>query len=342
MHRTSERSLPTIPVVSLFSGPGGLDLGFHGAGFSSIFAADFDSASVATYNANLPAVANCADLASVAPEDIVDAICASGNVPRGVIGGPPCQSFSQANVHQRRNDPRKKLVFSFAALVKAIDAKFDIDFFLMENVAALAKPKHRRTLERLKTAFRSSGFTVYQSVMNAEDFAVPQRRHRLFLVGIKHDIAGSPRFQFPEPQKDRLTVRQAIGHLPEPVFFDRTKPNRQIPFHPNHWTMFPRSTKFGSASAQQGRSFQRLQWHKPSRTVAYGNREIHVHPNGRRRLSILEAMLLQGFPQQYRLSGNLSQQVMQVSNAVPPPLARSIALSIREAICNEELLQSSV
>lgn len=332
MGRESAKRLSAIPVVSLFSGPGGLDLGFHDAGFSSIFAADFDSSSVETYNHNLPPVAQRKDLAAVDPKEILEAISATGKVPRGVIGGPPCQSFSQANVRQRRNDPRKKLIFSFASLVKAIDAKFDIDFFLMENVAALAKPKHRRILGRLKTAFRSSGFTVYQRVMNAAEFGVPQKRQRLFLVGIKHDIAGFARFQFPEPQKDRKTVRQAIGHLGEPVFFDRAKPKRRIPFHRNHWTMFPRSDKFGVASKQQGRSFQRLQWNKPSRAVAYGHREIHVHPSGRRRLSILEAMLLQGFPQRYRLSGNLSEQVTQVSNAVPPPLARSIALSIQHSI----------
>jgi adenine-specific DNA glycosylase len=96
--------------------------------------------------------------------------------------------------------------------------------------------------------------------------------------------------------------------------------------------MFPRSNKFGHSGTVQGRSFHRLSWNKPSRTVAYGHREIHVHPNGRRRLSILEAMLLQGFPQRYKLAGNLSQQVTQVSNAVPPPLARSIARSIHGAI----------
>ena len=85
-------------------------------------------------------------------------------------------------------------------------------------------------------------------------------------------------------------------------------------------------------SDQTGRSFRRLKWDQPSPTVAYGHREIHVHPSGRRRLSIYEAMLLQGFPDEFVLEGNLSAQVEQVSNAVPPPLARSLATAIKEAL----------
>src|SRR5262249_39448439 len=78
--------------------------------------------------------------------------------------------------------------------------------------------------------------------------------------------------------------------------------------------------------------FKRLVWDKPSLTVAYGNREIHLHPTGRRRISVLEAMLLQGFPKSYELRGTLSEQVTQVSDAVPPPLAAAVARSIRKTI----------
>src|SRR5262249_15095585 len=97
-------------------------------------------------------------------------------------------------------------------------------------------------------------------------------------------------------------------------------------------TMNPRSPKFVNHSDTQGRSFRRLKWDKPSFTVAYGNREIHVHPEGNRRLSILEAMLLQGFPESYKLVGSLTEQVIQVSDAVPPPLASAIASSIKEQL----------
>jgi DNA (cytosine-5)-methyltransferase 1 len=98
--------------------------------------------------------------------------------------------------------------------------------------------------------------------------------------------------------------------------------------------MQPKSHRFLSPTAEsgEGRSFRRLNWDAASPTIAFGHREIHVHPNGHRRLSIYEAMLLQGFPADFVLEGNLSEQVEQVSNAVPPPLARSIALAVKSAI----------
>jgi DNA (cytosine-5)-methyltransferase 1 len=80
------------------------------------------------------------------------------------------------------------------------------------------------------------------------------------------------------------------------------------------------------------RSFKKLSWGEPSPTIAFGNREIHVHPDGHRRISIYEAMLLQGFPDDFVIEGNLSQQVKQVSNAVPPPLARSVASAVRRTL----------
>jgi DNA (cytosine-5)-methyltransferase 1 len=98
--------------------------------------------------------------------------------------------------------------------------------------------------------------------------------------------------------------------------------------------MKPRSSRFSTPASRwkQTRSFKRTFWSKPSPTIAFGHREIHIHPSCKRRLSIYEAMLLQGFSRRYVLEGNLSEQVEQVSNAVPPPLARSIAASIKTAM----------
>src|SRR5207253_642295 len=94
--------------------------------------------------------------------------------------------------------------------------------------------------------------------------------------------------------------------------------------------------KFATGESSDGRSFKRLKWGDVSPTVAYGNREIHVHPEGARRLTILEAMLLQGFPRDYALTGTLSAQVTQVSNAVPPPIAEAIARSLRSLLDEHE------
>src|SRR5207248_6556315 len=107
---------------------------------------------------------------------------------------------------------------------------------------------------------------------------------------------------------------------------------KDIAYHPNHWTMQPKSKKFGNGFLQeghnQGRSFRVLSWDKPSWTVAYGHREIHIHPSGKRRLSIYEAMRLQGLPKSYKLLGNLSDQIQQISDAVPSQVGKALAKQI--------------
>ena len=130
------------------------------------------------------------------------------------------------------------------------------------------------------------------------------------------------------------TVRSAIEHLPEPAYFARGMSKSEIPLHPNHWTMRPRSIRFQSPELMRSdtRSFRRLLWDCASPTLAFGNREISVHPSGHRRISILEAMLLQGFPATHVLQGTLSEQVTQISNAVAPPVARADGLAIRAAL----------
>jgi DNA (cytosine-5)-methyltransferase 1 len=153
-------------------------------------------------------------------------------------------------------------------------------------------------------------------------------------VGLNRKRFNAP-FEFPAQLSDARvrTVRDAIWGLPEPVYFSRKGEQARSEIHPNHWTMLPVSQKFSRKTAvTNGRSFQSLSWDKPSRTVAYGNREIHIHPSGSRRLSIFEAMLLQGFPRDFEMTGNLSEQVTQVSNAVPPPVAKAVAAKLMSAI----------
>jgi DNA (cytosine-5)-methyltransferase 1 len=91
-------------------------------------------------------------------------------------------------------------------------------------------------------------------------------------------------------------VREVIGGLPPPTFYQRGLKPKDITFHPNHWTMNPRSPKFRNGMQGSGRSFKKLAWDKPSYTVAYGNREVHIHPEGKRLLSASVAMLYQQFP----------------------------------------------
>lgn len=325
-------------LLSLFCGAGGLDQGFEEAGFEVGLALDRKLDSVKSYNLNRPsaAVARVKDLSEITIQDIDD-LYGKEFSPSGVIGGPPCQSFSQANVNQKIDDVRTALPMAYARLVAALHSRSPLDFFVMENVVGLVRQKHVATLERVERELEAAGFKVARLLLNAKDHGTPQNRPRLFLLGID-----SRRFQSIDPKnivvptQPTITVRSAIGHLTDPVHFARGIDMAQQGTHPNHWCMAPKSPKFsregGVKPGVKGRSFKMLNWDEPSIAVAYGHREVNVHPSGRRRLSVYEALLLQGFPRDYVLVGTLSSQIDQVSEAVPPPLAAAVAKTIMKTL----------
>lgn len=332
---------PDVAVVSLYAGAGGLDLGFAWSGLDTTVAFELGAAELATHRFNFPTShAHQLDLASTAPIHVVALV--EQYVAAGshliVIGGPPCQSFSRCNVSHVTDDQRAAQVNNYAAIVDALATRFRVCGFLFENVPELLETrKHRPRYEAFKSHLNSSGFQTHEAVHQALDYGVPQNRRRLILTGFHahHAKGAAERYIPPEPTCDQpVTVRDAIFGLPEPTFYRRGLFSSDIPFHPNHWTMVPRSKKFRTNQGPnlKRRSFKQLSWALPSPAVAYGHREIHVHPNGNRRLSILEAMRLQGFPDEFVLKGTLSQQVTQISNAVPVPLAASVATAFRLAI----------
>lgn len=329
-------------IVSLFSGAGGLDLGFQRAGFPIIFAVDKSSAAIQTHGRNFKSTTSLAvDLEELGPDGVLrelDSLLGPGE-PIGVIGGPPCQGFSRANAGSMTNDPRNRLPLLYLQVVEALQKKYKVEFVLFENVLGIKDAKHSDVFKGVLSKFEMLGLTPDVQEYSALDYGVAQSRNRVIISGFR-DSDAAERFKPQKVPSTDLTVRAVIGSLPEPVFFSRGLSASEIPYHENHWTMRPVSKRFSQTggSNQSGRSFRRLAWDKPSPTVAYGHREIHVHPDGRRRLSIYEAMLLQGFPTNFVLEGTLSAQVEQISNAVPPPLARSLADAIRAAMETEPRL----
>lgn len=334
-----------INIISLFSGAGGLDLGFGQEGFRPIIAYDKESAAVATYNHNCSLrVARLVDLALTTSADIIRDIADLGpaSKPIGVVGGPPCQYFSNGNRAPRsHDDPRRTLPMKYAEILRDLNEAYELHFFILENVAGLTTPTHRGDFNHITTMFEAAGFQVSYATLNAYEFGVPQSRARVFLVGWNATMYSGDRYEFPKGKPSGLTVRDAIGGLAEPRYWMAGLDPDAFPEHPNHWTMRPISDKFRNPPPPYirpyTRSFRRLVWDEPSYTVAYGHNEIHVHPEGHRRLSVYEAMLLQGFPRGrrgYRLLGSLTEQVTLVSDAVPPPMAAALARSIREFVGN--------
>lgn len=328
---TAVRRLELDVLLSLFSGAGGLDAGFEDAGYTVGLAYDKRPEAIASYNLNRPraAVGKVVDVTTLGLVQL-DRDFGETFRPTGIIGGPPCQSFSKANSGRSLDDPRAKLVEVFVSLALQLHDRSSLDFVVMENVPELIEADDERLLQQQNERLAAVGFHIATEVLNAADFGVPQNRRRMFMVALNKERHGSPWAKPNATVSEAATVFDAISKLPPPVYFER--PIRVSGYHPNHWCMKPKSPRFFNGTLVQGysagRSFKTLSWQKPSLAVSYGNREVHIHPSGTRRLSVHEAMLLQGFPKSYVLHGSLSSQITQVSEAVPPPLARVVAQSI--------------
>jgi DNA (cytosine-5)-methyltransferase 1 len=334
--RRSGNSSTSLPrIVSLFCGAGGLDIGFRNSGFPIEFALDKSSSAIDTHKRNFPESRSlCVDLQKLGAEGVCNLLLEK--LPAGskiaVIGGPPCQGFSRANAASRHDDPRNDLIVLYLDIVRKLAKTFKLEFVVFENVLGIKDAKHSEKFAALLNGLRNLGLMVTDNVCCALDYGVPQMRRRVILIGL------SANKQYGEiilkKRTGKQSVKEAIGHLGPPAYFRRDLKAGDIPTHPNHWTMMPRSPRFSTPVSQwkKTRSFKRTFWNEPSPTIAFGHREIHIHPTGKRRLSIHEALLLQGFSKEFVLEGNLSQQTEQVSNAVPPPLAESIAISIKVAM----------
>lgn len=334
VQKTDASHVALPKIVSLFSGAGGLDLGFRRQGFVVPLAIDFSAAAIQTHQRNFKETHGVvADLVKLGPTGVLAHV--TSTIPRGerigIIGGPPCQGFSRGNPNSRSDDPRNELPSLYIQIVRTLMRHYTVDFVVFENVLGMKDKKHLPTFHALLADLNGLQFDVTENELCSLEFGVPQNRRRIILTAMRSGLD----CELPPPKKRKgpSTVKDAIAGLPDPVFFARGLAPAEFPVHPNHWTMKPKSKRFtNSVVVTGGRSFRRLSWDKPSPTIAFGHREIHVHPEGRRRLSIYEAMILQGFPKSFVLEGNLSQQVAQISNAVPPPLAASIAAAVKTAL----------
>ncbi|HCM9647144.1 TPA: DNA cytosine methyltransferase [Enterobacter bugandensis] len=327
-----------MQLLSLFCGAGGLDLGFHQSGYDLKLAIDWSEAAIKTHKHNFPeSTALKLDLLELGVSGLLE-LCStyiSKKESLGIIGGPPCQGFSRGNPNSLASDPRNKLAILYVDFIAEVKKHFDVKFVVFENVLGIKDKKHLETYKKITSKLEEIGYDIYENELNAINFGVAQERKRVIIIAIDKDAKHDKKLiKEIQESPNKKTVRDVIFGLPEPTFFQKNLKVADIKHHPNHWTMFPKSIKFKNPELLENktRSFRTVLWDKPSPTIAYGNREIYVHPEKKRRLSIFESMLLQGFPEDFVLKGTLSQQVTQISNAVPPPMAKQIAVSIKKSI----------
>lgn len=325
-------------IVSFFSGAGGLDLGFQKAGYNIIWANEYDKEIWETYEKNHPNT-------FLDKRSIVN--IPSDNVPDcdGIIGGPPCQSWSEAGALKGIEDKRGQLFFDFIRILEAKQPKF----FLAENVSGMLLGRHSSALENIKEMFRNAGigYELSFEMVNACDYNVPQDRKRVIFVGIRKDLGF--KYKFEKPNYEKVTLRQAISDLQESALpaMDKNKTNGLNCVFPNHEYMIGGfSTIFMSRNRVRG-------WDEQSFTIQAGGRHAPIHPqapkmefveqNKRafvkgsehlyRRLSVRECARIQTFPDDFIFHyNNVPAGYKMIGNAVPVNLALFLAQSIKKQI----------
>lgn len=329
-------------IVSFFAGAGGLDLGFQKAGFNVVWANEYDKEIWETYEKNHPHT-------FLDKRSIVD--ISADEVPEcdGVIGGPPCQSWSEAGSMRGINDKRGQLFYDFIRILEAKQPKF----FLAENVSGMLLDRHSEALKNIKELLKNAGigYELSFQMLNASDFDVPQDRKRVFFVGIRKDLNFN--FQFPVPLDKKITLKQAIFDLKENVIpaKEGNKANKEDCKIPNHEYMTG-----GFSSMYMSRNRVRS-WDEQSFTIQAGGRHAPIHPqapkmkfveqnvrvfvkgkeNLYRRLSVRECARIQTFPDDFIFHYiNIAAGYKMIGNAVPVNLAKYLALSIKSQIEGNE------
>tara|TARA_E500000178_G_C17020905_1_gene755494 strand:- start:1671 stop:2687 length:1017 start_codon:yes stop_codon:yes gene_type:complete len=330
-------------ILSLFSGAGGLDLGFKNAGFDILVSNEVDKDTFETYQYNFPETKHIGKSILKLTKNDLD------NYYDGIIGGPPCQSWSEAGKQKGINDPRGKLFFEYIRILKLIKPKF----FLAENVSGMLHKKHADSVKKITKEFGDVGYQVSYKLLDANDFNVPQNRKRVFIIGIRNDIKNS--FIFPTAQlfKPIKTLKDALKDLPEPVpALEKNKSNfnkkslTENEIANNEYMIGSFSTIYMSRNRVRG-------WDEPSFTIQAGGRHAPIHPGAPkmikkekdkfifckknttkyRRLSIRECARVQTFPDEFIFFyRQVADAYKMIGNAVPVKLAEEIAKEIKKSL----------
>lgn len=322
-------------IISLFAGAGGLDLGFEKAGFNVVWANEYDSSIWETYEKNHSVLLDKRDIRTIPLNEI----------PKcdGIIGGPPCQSWSEAGALKGIEDSRGKLFYEFIRILKDKQPKF----FIAENVSGMLADIHKEAVKNITFHLMDAGYNVYIKLINAADYNVPQDRKRVFYIGFREDL--NVKYSFPLPEKKKITLKDAIWDLKDNAIKakEKNKSNKDDCIVYNHEYM-----NGGFSTIYMSRNRVRS-WDEQSFTIQAGGRHAPIHPqapkmvfvekNRRifkpnmehlyRRLSVRECARIQTFPDDFVFYYNdIADGYKMIGNAVPVELAYNVAISIIRAI----------
>jgi DNA (cytosine-5)-methyltransferase 1 len=358
---------PRPIAIDLFAGAGGMSLGFEKAGLDVVQAIEMNRRAAATYKHNRPKVDVIeGDIRSVHPRDCLRRLALRPGDVSVLIGGIPCQGFSESNRRTRTSANERNHLYRefvrFLGFIRPI-------WFVIENVAGLRTMERGVILKRILEECRAKGYTVDWKELNAADYGTPQLRRRIFIIGNR---LGLP-ISFPESThgpkgKAPVCVRRAIGDLPQLkngasadykpygksgrglTEYQRTmrasmngtncvqgnlvtlsadviiKRYRHIGVGRN-WEAIPTKLmeNYSDSSRCHTGIYHRLDWNKPSKVIGNFRKNMLIHPQQHRGLSVREAARLQSFPDDYEFLNSIGFQQQQVADAVPPLLAEAVA-----------------
>lgn len=319
-------------VISLFTGAGGLDIGFEKAGFQITMANEFDKSIWATFEKNHKTALIKGDIRNIKDSDFPDEV-------DGIIGGPPCQSWSEAGSQKGINDERGQLFFEYIRILEKKKPKF----FLAENVSGMLADKHADAVMNILDLFRKAGYNVSMTLVNAADYGVAQDRKRVFYIGFRKDL--DINFKFPmsttEFSEQKITLKQAIGDLDGTAIpaKDHNKTNGTLSILNHEYYIGAYSPIFMSRNRVRG-------WNEQAFTVQASGRQCQIHPSAPkmikidknkcifepgkeylyRRLTVRECARIQGFPDDFEfIYTDVNDGYKMIGNAVPINLAYVVA-----------------
>jgi len=325
-----------MKIISLFTGAGGLDLGFHQAGFETIFANEYDKTIWDTFEHNFPKTKlDKRSIVDLPSRDVPDSI--------GIIGGPPCQSWSEAGAGRGINDKRGQLFFEYIRILKEKEPLF----FLAENVSGILLPRHKEAFQNILNEFKSLNYNVSYFLLDANDFGVPQNRKRVIIVGYHKKMNKS--FSPPKTITPKKTLKDAIWDL------RLAKPAKEKNYTNGNEKLSALNHEYmngGFSTIYMSRNRVRS-WDEPSFTIQAGGRHAPLHPqapkmkfieqNKRefvkgkehlyRRLSVRECARVQTFPDDFLFKyNNVADGYKMIGNAVPVEFARQLASVIHKDV----------
>jgi DNA (cytosine-5)-methyltransferase 1 len=315
-----------ITFIEVCAGAGGLSCGLIKAGFTPILLNDNNADCCKTLELNHPGitVSHCS-MTDLKINGTVDLLC----------GGVPCQSFSQAGARKGLEDPRGNLMIEFSKLIDNVKPKV----FMIENVKGLMTHDKGETLKIIiETLNNSKKYDIKYKLLNSLNFGVPQKRERVFIIGVLKSL--NKEYKFPEPEKKIFSVGDALKNVPESPCAkyneEKIELYKLIPQGgcwvnlPEHLQKSYLGNSYNSGGGKRG-ILHRLSMDKPSLTILCSPSQKQTercHPLHNRPLSVRETARIQTFEDSYEFVGSMSSQYKQVGNAVPVELAARVGKSI--------------